>query len=61
MIVKISLKRVSVVVTHLIFSAAHVSTGLMAIFVLVIFWIVWKAEVIRPTTRVIEVLSTHYT
>ena len=61
MIMKISLKRVSVVFTHLIFSAIHVSGALMAIFVLVIFWILWKAEVTPPTTRVIEVLSTHYT
>ena len=57
MIVKISLKRVSVVIIHFIFSAVHVSSGLMAIFVLVIFWIVWKAKVVRSTTRVIVVSS----
>ena len=61
MILEISLKRVSVVFTHLIFSAPHVSGDLTAFFVLVIFWIVWKAEVTRPTTRVPVVLSTHYT
>ena len=61
MIMEISLKRVSVVFTHFIFSAVHVSGALMAIFVLVIFWIVWKAEVTRPTTRVIVLFATHYT
>ena len=61
MIMEISLKRVSVVITHLIFSAVHVSGVLMAIFVLVIFWIVWKAEVTHPTTRVIVIFSTYYT
>ena len=61
MIVKISLKRVSVVIIHFIFSAVHVSNGLRAIFVLVIFWIVWKAKVVRSTTRVIVVFSTQYT
>ena len=61
MVVKMFLKRVAVVITHFIFSAVHESGMLMAIFVLVIFWIVWKAEVIRPTTMVIVVLSTHYT
>ena len=61
MVVKISLKRVSVVIIHFIFSAVHVSNGLMAIFVLVIFLIVWKAKVARSTTRVIVLFSTHYT
>ena len=61
MVVKISLKRVSVVIIHFIFSAAHVSNGLMAVFVLVIFLIVWKAKVARSTTRVIVLFSTHYT
>ena len=61
MIVKISLKRVSVVIIHLIFSAVHVSSLLMAIFVLVILWIMWKAKVVRSTTRVFVPFSTHYT
>ena len=61
MIVEISLKRVSVVVTHLIFTAVHVSSPLMAIFVLAILWIAGKAEVVRPTTVVIVAFSTYYT
>ena len=60
-IVKISLKRVSVVIIHFIFSAVHVSSGLMAIFVLVLCWIVRKAKIARSTTRVIVGVSTHYT
>ena len=61
MIMEIFLKRVSVAITYLIFSAVHVSGVLMAIFVLVILWIVWKAKVVRSTTRVIVVFSSHYT
>ena len=60
MIVKIFLKRVSVVIVHFIFSAVHESSGLIAILVFVLFWIVWKAKVARSTTRVIVVFSTHY-
>ena len=59
MIVKISL--FSVAIIYFIFSAVHVSGPLNAIFVLVILWIVWKAEVVRSTTRVTVMLSTHYT
>ena len=59
MIVKISL--FSVAIIYFILSAVHVSGALMAIFVLVILWIVWKAEVVRSTTRVSVVLSTYYT
>ena len=61
MILEISLKRVSVAITYFIFSAVHVSGVLMAICVLVILWIVWKAKVVRSTTRVSVMLSTHYT
>ena len=61
MIMEISLKRVTAVLTHFIFSAVHVSRELMAIFVLVIPWIVWKAEVVRSTTMVIVVFSAYYT
>ena len=61
MIMEISLKRVSVAITYFIFSAVHVPGVLMAICVLAILWIVWKAEVVRSTTRVILVFSTHYT
>ena len=59
MIVKISL--FSVAIIYFILSAVHVSGILNAIFVLVILWIVWKAEVVRSTTRVSVVLSTYYT
>ena len=61
MIMDISLKRVTAVLTHFIFSTVNVSGGLIAIFVLVILWIVWKAKVVRSTTRVIVEVSTHYT
>ena len=57
MIVKIALKRVSVAIIYFIFSAVHVSGVLIAICVLVILWIVWKAEVVRSTTMVSVVLS----
>ena len=61
MIMEISLKRVSVAIRYFIFSAVHVSGVLMAICVLVILWIVWKAKVVRSTTVVSVAFSTHYT
>ena len=61
MIMEISLKRVSAVLTHFIFSTVHVSGVLMAICVLVIPWIVWKAEVVRSTTMVSVAFSAYYT
>ena len=61
MIMEISLKRVTAVLTHFIFSTVHVSGVLMAICVLAILWIVWKAEVVHSTTMVSVMLSTHYT
>ena len=61
MIVEISLKRVTAVLTHFIFSTVHVSGVLMAICVLVIPWIVWKAEVVRSTTMVSVAFSAYYT
>ena len=61
MIMDISLKRVTAVLTHFIFSTVHVSGVLMAICVLAILWIVWKAEVVHSTTMVSVMLSTHYT
>ena len=61
MIMEISLKRVTAVLTHFIFSTVHVSGGLTTICVLAILWIVWKAEVVRSTTIVTVMLSTHYT
>ena len=61
MIMEISLKRVTAVLTHFIFSTVHVSGVLMAICVLVIPWIVWKAEVVRSTTMVSVAFSAYYT
>ena len=61
MIVEISLKRVTAVLTHVIFSTVHVSSVLMAICVLVILWIGWKAEVVRSTTMVSVAFPAYYT
>ena len=61
MMVEISLKRVTAVLTHVIFSTVHVSGVLMAICVLVILWIGWKAEVVRSTTMVSVAFPAYYT
>ena len=60
MIMKISLKRVSVVLTDFILSAVNVSCILVTIFVLVVLWIVRKTKVVGSTTDVAVVFTSDY-
>ena len=60
-IVNVSLKRVSVVLTVVILSPIHECLSLNSFFVLVILWIVRKTKVVRSTTRMVVPLSAHYT
>ena len=61
MVMEISLKGITVIPTDFILRAIYVSRALMAIFVLVILWIVWKAKIIWSSSDVIVMFSTNYT
>ena len=61
MVMKISLKGIPIMITDLILRAIYVSSMLMAIFVLVILWIVWKAKIVWSSSGVIVKFSTNYT
>ena len=59
MVVKISIKGISAILAHFILSAVYVSSSLVAVFVLVVLWIVRKTKVVRPTTNVSVPLSAN--
>ena len=61
MVVDISFENSANESTYLIFSAVHISPTLDAISVSVILWIMRKAKVVCTTSKVIVILSTHYT
>ena len=59
MIMEISLKGNPVIVLNFILRAIYVSRGLMAISVLVVLWIVWKAKIVCSSSGVIVMFSTN--
>ena len=59
MVVKISVEGIAVILVDFILSSVHVSSVLVAVFVLVVLWIVRKTKVVRSTAMVIVPLSAH--